>query len=138
MLKKIRGKDNRSSALNNPIYKFRRFWVDLNDQEKLDIWNILSALRGEDDGSVWLKQETTGRIRHEVFGEDRTLDAHVICTEGQIDVGDIRPLRKIFLDDKTTSIHWRHHLINAVTSLSRYVFKSRLNDLYKVIGLDRS
>lgn len=136
MLKKIR-RDNRYSVLNNPIYKFRLFWRNFSDQEKLDVWNILTVLRGEDNGSGWLKSETTGRIRHEVFGDDRILEAHVIVTEGQIEADEIRPLRKIFLDNKT-DIHWRHHFIKAVTSLSKYIFKSRLNDLYKVIGLDRS
>lgn len=138
MLKKFRGKDNRYSVLNNPFYKFRRFWVDLSDQEKKDVWNILTVLRGEDGGSVWLKSETTGRIRYEIFGCDRVLDKRVICTEGQIEAEDIRGLRKIFLDDKQTNAHWRHHLISAIKSLSKFVFKERLNDLYKVIGLDRS
>lgn len=132
MLKKIHG-----SALNNPLYLFRQFWVNLTDQEKLDIWSLLTVLRGEDGGSGWLKEATTGRIRHEIFGDDRVLEAHVICTEEHIPPDDIRPLRKIFLDNKT-NIHWRNHLIQAVTSLSKFVFKSRLNDLYKIIGLDRS
>lgn len=137
MLKKIRGKDNRSSVLNNPLYKFRRFWVDLSDQEKIDIWNLLTILRGEDGGSGYLKAETTGRIRHEIFDHDRVLYGKVIFTEGQIKADEIRPLRRIFQDNKT-DIHWRNHFYQAVKSLSKYVFKSRLNDLYKVIGLDRS
>ena len=132
MLKKING-----SVLNNPVYKLRRFWVDLTDQEKLDIWNLLTILRGEDGGSGWLKAETTGRLRHEIFGDDDVLEQHVICTEGQIEKEEIRPLRKLFLDNKT-DIHWRNHCINAIKSLSKFVFKSRLEDLCKITGLDRS
>lgn len=138
MLKKFRDYNNRYSVLNNPLYKFRRFWVDLTDQEKLDIWNLLTILRGEDGGSQWLKSETTGRIRYEVFGDDRVLDKHVICTEGQTEADDLRSLRRVFLNEKQTNAHWRHHCINAIKSLSKFVFKSNLKDLCKIVGLDRS
>lgn len=128
MLKKIRGK-----VENNPIFKFRQFWESLKPKEQHDIWAILTVLRGEDGGSDNLKYETTARIRWEFF-EDRGLEAKVIISPEFCCDDEIDKTKELL---KEANIHFASHIRCAIYSLSRYVYKQRLNDLREIADQDR-
>lgn len=129
MLKKIRGKIE-----NNPIYKFRQFWNSLSTVEQSYIWDILTALRGEDKGDEQVKVNTTARIRAEFFNDDYC--SRLALFKSHPIHEDLIPHIKNFFT--TANPHFRGHIHFAVIALTEYVYKKRINDLYKVIGLDRS
>lgn len=130
MLKKIRG-----NIKNNPVYKFRLYWESLTVDEKKDMWSILTALRGQDqNGDDDVKQCTTGRIRKEFFME-HGMPYPCLVFPPPMDIPDeIKGIRATYFETPT---HFQNHVDEAVDALSKYIFKSRLNDLRKVIGLDR-
>lgn len=131
MLKKIRGKIE-----NNPIWKFRIFWNNLNQGERRDMWNILTALRGQDkDSDPDVKHSTTGRIRGELFAGDQLGYDLLVCINYPTLAEDIRMCREKLFDTPT---HFQRHIQDATISLAKYIFKKRVNDLYKITRLDRS
>lgn len=131
MLKRIRG-----DVKNNPVYKFRLYWRSLTEEEKKRMWSILTALRGQDEnGDIDVKQCTTGRIRKELFMQ-HGLPYPCLVFPPPMDIPDeIKGIRQTFLQ---TPQHFQTHIFDAIDALSKYVFKGRLKDLNKVIGMDRS
>ena len=131
MLKKIRG-----NAMNNPVYKFRLYWQSLTLQEKKDMWSILTALRGQDEnGDMDVKQCTTGRIRKELFME-HGMDYPCLVFPPPMNIPDeIENIKETYA---LCPQHFKQHIFDAIIALSNYVFKQRIVDLYKFIGLDRS
>ena len=52
----------------NLVQKFRKFYFALPKEEQVALYDIISAIRGEDNGSFTLKTYTTARVRGALFG----------------------------------------------------------------------
>src|SRR5271170_6672284 len=50
------------------IFNLRKAYVDMADEEREKLWDILTALRGPDNGEQALKVATTGLIRAATLG----------------------------------------------------------------------
>ena len=131
MLKKIKGK-----VENNPIWKFRVFWEALTQDERHDMWSILTALRAQDEnGDFDVKHCTTGRIRKELFME-HGMPYPALVFSPPLDYEDeIVNIREAY---RKAPFHFQTHICEAINALGKYVFKGRLKDIRKVVGLDRS
>jgi len=58
----------------NPLEKFRRFWVRLPPEEREDLWDVITMLRGPDtENSDIIKAFTTARIRGKLIPLDSPL-----------------------------------------------------------------
>ena len=54
----------------NYIKKFREYWQELDEESRLKMWYILTALRGPDENlSDEAKNKTTAKIRYFLFGK---------------------------------------------------------------------
>lgn len=112
----------------NALEKFQKFWGDLSDLEKSDLWLILIALRGPDDGGYTLKTLTTARIRGVVFPELETLDWNRIIIREQLTDTQITKAKKIL---KKRGHFYRHILIAFETLLK--LADRDVDDIEKII-----
>lgn len=99
----------------NAIMKFRKYWEDLDFDERRSMWYILTALRGPDaDDSYAMKNLTTGRIRYELFGVK-------LAREIQGSWANVTPPKKKWPDTKhlNASSHFLGHIYSALTSFRR-------------------
>jgi hypothetical protein len=93
----------------------------------------MTALRGEDGGRDDIKYRTTARIRGLLFGTK-------IRKFSRISYGFFKPNTYNdqsndavgrFHSSTTTSMHFRHHIKNALKALKPYVKKEKFTDLLR-------
>ena len=60
----------------NVLDKFVTFFSSLDENEKDDLWGVLTALRGPDSNSELAKRYTTMRIRAELFNRKSLIDSN--------------------------------------------------------------
>lgn len=111
----------------NLLTKFRKFWRTLSPLEQGRLWEILCALRGEDEGETEVKARTTARIRGLLLGKKL----------GHTMIGFFRPnpiknttitQRELF---KKASLHFQSHIRLALHALKPYVRKEKFKDLLR-------
>jgi len=124
----------------NLVQKFRKFFFSLPKGEQQALWDIMTALRSEDDGSTRLKMFTTSRIRGALMGKSTTqfVGRAILFTNPKA----AEAYCKLYgwLDDfprdlKTTyrrsNYHFKDHFRLAVDALLKYGFKGKITDLKK-------
>ena len=123
---------------DNLITKFRDFWCSLNWTEKKHIWDILTALRGNDDHSGFSGHEkvlTTARIRGELFGENSFSDgiggySHRFYSQVPSHAKKVvRQVKAKFINEAYS--HFHDHVRNAIQALNHYRPKKSMRDLQK-------
>ena len=123
---------------NGLIQRFREFWASLDQYEQVDLWDILSSLRGEDDGTYLVKNFTTARIRGELLGkyddsriENERATIFFSCKE----VNEYHPhSHQLVMETwKKADFHFKNHVRMAIDSLNKHVPKSRIRDLQKFL-----
>ena len=82
---------------------------DDNNKYGLDLWNIVSALRGPDNENSALKSNTTAEIRGAIGLVDNNFE---VC----------KFVRRQQLNRKEVPYHFSSHYHNAVTALKRLSF----------------
>lgn len=127
----------------NLVQKFRKFFFSLPIEEQKALWDIMTALRSEDMGSLSLKLFTTSRIRGALFGESNTgfLGRALIVTNprlakkylsrfgfGSLDSSP-QGLKSLY---KRSNIHFKDHFRMAVNALLKHGFKGKVKDLERL------
>lgn len=106
----LTGKERSARKMLASIVKF----LQVGDQESVDLWAILTALRGPDSGDDELKQATTSRLRHAIRlreYESGPFWSHFCTSQG--------PLTKInYSSDK--SPHFVGHFNSAIEVLQKF------------------
>ena len=128
----------------NMILRFREFWSKLTETEQVDMWAILTALRGPDkSGNSEIKILTTARIRGELFGRDHAGDGslsgfHVYASYKKLK--SLYPNIQLTMTGehssdirKSCDEHFRVHFYAAVCALKRYVPKKQIEDLLELL-----
>lgn len=120
----------------NVLTRFREFWNTLDNGDQKDLWDVLTALRGDDDEtSLELKLFVTARIRGELF---RVKAIKVLPLGGYIcptihdsrqefTEGSLPNLKELF---KKASEHWKTHAQRAIRVINK-LHPSRSRDLKK-------
>lgn len=100
-------------------------FLDRNDKESRDLWDVLAALRGPDVSSIKqdIKRRTTSRIRHAIGIREAESINGAIVTSGPI---DIRPNE----DSEIHGYHFVGHTLRAKGVLERLGFIA-VDDLIK-------
>lgn len=108
----------------NTVEKFREFWDSLGYTEHKELWRLMSALRGPDDGNLQVKYETTARIRRALF-EKRLYDSNIF-----VDVSEFGPSYTREEMMNKTEEHFRLHYEAAANVLAEQVpgFKAYKED----------
>lgn len=126
---------------HNLVQKFRRFYFALPKEEQSALFDILSAIRGEDKGSFTLKTFTTARVRGALFGKSLPNFVHrALC---------FASLKKANAYDRRTWVgepeliaedlwgkadeHFKNHIRSAIRALREHGFKRSILDLMKFI-----
>ena len=105
-----------TKAVRAELNRIERFLLK-GGTDAIDLWNIMSALRGPDDANdMWIKEHTTAPIRTKAFpnlskrsGIGRPLIAVIFAPRGQ----------KIDLHQKSASWHFDSHVSFAAQAISR-------------------
>ena len=117
----------------NLITKFRSFWRTLTPTEQKRMYQIMTALRGEDGGNERTKYRTTARIRGLLFGI--RIKEKSRCTYGFFKPNpyddQTNEHREIFSSSLRTNMHFRHHIRDALQALKPYVKKEKFRDLLR-------
>lgn len=116
----------------NLIERFRGFWGTLTLREKKDLWDIMTALRGNDQENDTLKYITTCRIRGELLGTEhkKSTTCIVYCSPNNKVIKRVACPRGVF---SKSGWHSRHHTRSAIEALARYVPKKRIKDLLNLL-----
>jgi hypothetical protein len=116
----------------NLIKRFRDFWGTLTGIEQKDLWDIMTALRGNDEDYRALKYITTCRIRGELLGMEHKKAAACIVylSSNNKDIKRVACPRDVF---SKSNWHSRHHTRSAIEALARYVPKKRIKDLLNLL-----
>jgi len=115
----------------NLLTKFRKFWRTLSPLEQKRLYDILTALRGEDDGDGRMKDHTTARIRGLLFGEKlrhKGVKGFFMPRPHEVSRETVR-----FLKGRMGR-HFSWHIRDAIHALKPYVKKEKFTDLLKFIG----
>ena len=128
----------------NLITLFRKFYFALELDEQKDLWDIMTALRGEDEGDNQLKVFTTCRVRGELLGIKGTgwcervkcfVASNLRGVKASPHADDYSP-RGIKLKLFEAKYHWSKHLTQAIHALNRYRPKASVRDLQKFLERD--
>ncbi len=114
----------------NLITKFRKFWRTLSLLEQRRLYDIFTALRGEDDGNSRVKNHTTARIRGSLFGEKlrhKGVRGFFRTEPSIIDRVAVQCLRG------KMGGHFYCHVRDAIQALKPYVPKKKFVDLEKFL-----
>ena len=139
-LKEIKCKAKKLSL----ITKFRKFWGKLSEDERADLWSIMTALRGPDriESTCAQKYATTSRIRGELFGKEFITDEHGSCICGAYAFASQKHAEKFnagIVGVETSEIrnqcgsHFLDHIVNAIRALKKHVEPERIKDLKELI-----
>ena len=128
------------------ITKFQEFWVSLSNDERWDLWRIMTALRASDGQSTLdcsedetLKALTTARIRGELFrglSEDPMLtfgDCFESIAQAEEDGTQVlrRLIKGLFM---AAPQHFRSHVHAGIDALQGHVSnKKTIRDLLKIL-----
>ena len=115
----------------NLLTKFRKFWRTLSPVEQKRMYDIMTALRGEDGGREDVKYRTTARIRGLLFGIKLKRESPKAY------LGFFKPNPSY--DTTTTQVtnfqcarkHFQHHIKDALKALKPYVKKEKFKDLLR-------
>lgn len=114
----------------NLITKFRKFWRTLSPLEQRRMYDIMTALRGEDDGNARVKNHTTARIRGLLFGAKlahKGVKGFFTPNPRKIDNVTVHFLRG------KMGRHFSWHICEAIAALKPYVEKKKFVDLKKFL-----
>ena len=117
----------------NLLTKFRKFWRTLSPMEQKRLYDIMTVLRGEDEGQSDVKIRTTARIRGLLLGAKWKRENRNVY------VGFFRP--NPIVDTTLTqrenfrkaTKHFQHHVQEAIHALKPYVKKEKFKDLLRFI-----
>jgi len=119
----------------NILAKFRDFWGTLTQGEQIDLWDVLTALRGQDSKDCsTMKHFVTARIRGELFRQPlggyhshpthKGAERATFLQHGKIST---QKLKKLFT---ALPLHWQEHVQGAIEVLLR-LHPRRARDLNK-------
>lgn len=115
----------------NLLTKFRVFWRTLSPLEQRRLYDIMTALRGEDGGNDSLKYRTTARIRGLLFGiklKDGATGGLMGFFRSDPSIDRTSAQKDLFYK---ASVHWQGHIRDALRALKPYVKKGRFKDLLR-------
>lgn len=130
------------SKEKNVVQKFREFFFNLNGYDQEHLWAIMTALRGEDGGSDYLKAYTTCRIRGELLGrtgeEGHQYGSYVSLSlqgakESEFCCSRHYNFRDVKLAYQDAGAHFRGHIKKAIDALNRHRPKKSTRDLQKFL-----
>jgi len=126
----------------NLVQKFRKFYFALPKEEQIALYDIMTALRGEDSGSFTLKTFTTARVRGALFGISQKDFARRGMVFASLKKAQAYDRRSWTGDDKLSirekwekaNEHFRDHIKSAIEALRKHGFKGTISDLEKLTG----
>lgn len=120
----------------NLVQKFRKFYFALPKEEQIALYDIISAIRGEDNGSFTLKTYTTARIRGALFGKsqiDFAKKGLVFASFKKAQAYDRRSRTRaegtVRGKWRNADEHFRDHVKSAIIALRKHGFKRAISDL---------
>ncbi len=116
----------------NVVTKFQDFWEELEHREQSELWDILTALRGEDGGSTVLKRYTTARIRGVVMRDYVPNGLHYVSIKDIHAHNGMRKIKTIRSLWEEASWHWKRHVSMAIMALVKHC-PSKCKDLKKFL-----
>lgn len=126
------------SKSNNLITKFRALWKSLTPLEKERLWDIMTALRGNDSGlNDDVKYATTARIRGELLGQNYNRGytfTNFAIAKKNIESWKKYDLRQLKETYRRKPSHFRSHICSAIRALNFLRPKSAMRDLQKFLG----
>jgi len=126
----------------NVLTKFREFWKKLDTPEQRELWDVLTALRGDDvELSLKLKLFVTARIRGELLRQRAVkvlpMGAYMCPTRKDALAEFNQPSLSNFKEHfKKASEHWQTHVRKAIRVIIKY-HPSRARDLKKFGEMER-
>ena len=125
----------------NLVQKFRKFYFALPKEEQIALWDIMSAMRGEDSGNDTLKVFTTARIRGALLGISKISFANRALVFASLRKAKSYTNKRNFFEDKREVItlwqqshyHFKQHIQSAIEALRKHGFKRSISDLMKFI-----
>jgi len=124
----------------NLVQKFRKFYFALPKDEQIALYDIMSAIRGEDEGSYKLKTYTTARIRGALFGKSQSDFARRGLCFASLKKAQVSD-RKSWIGEefelnieekfKKANEHFIDHIDLAIKALEKHGFKGTISDLGK-------
>lgn len=125
---------------DNLLFKFRKFNDNLSDEERKDLWDILTALRGNDKNHDLRGVEkclTTARIRGEFFGKksfSHGIGGYSYPSYSVTPKYAKQKIREVEEKSRDGSSHFYAHIRNAILALSKYRPKKAMRDLQKFLN----
>lgn len=124
----------------NLVQKFREFYFALPKEEQTALFEVITALRGEDGGDWILKNFTTARIRGALFGKSQVGFAERAICFASLKKAEAYN-RKTWIGDKgdlmtlwmKSDSHFRAHIERAIRALIKFGSKRAISDLMKFI-----
>ncbi len=122
---------------DNIITKFRKLWNSLNILEREQLWDILSAMRGNDLGlHDDVKFATTARIRGELLGGNYHRGyTFPTFKRAKEEINWTKPYKphEVKANYRAKPAHFRQHIKQAIQALNCYRPKSSMRDLQKFL-----
>lgn len=125
---------------DNLVFKFREFNNNLSEKERKDLWDILTALRGNDKNHAIEGAEkclTTARIRGELFnkkGFSHGIAGYSYPSYSVTPKYAKQQVEKVKKESKDFSSHFYAHIRTAILALSEYRPKKAMRDLQKFLN----
>ena len=136
---------------NSVFDKFQKFWEELNEEERGNLWDVMTALRGPDfeNGAVsdMLKALTTARVRalfipknsrsgvggYWIFDSLKAVNDHFKQWEHRyMQISSVRDAKDLLYSQEAR--HFKAHFSNALFALSGK-YKAKTEAIAKVVGL---
>jgi len=124
----------------NYIKKFREYWQELDEESRLKMWNILTALRGPDNPSTDKeKTMTTAKIRYYLFGDSieyynlyfKNYEKY-IGFEVNSEPLSIKDLKYVWEKD----IHFSNHIVLAYGTILHFIEGKDLSEMVAKCALE--
>ena len=128
------------SKKHNLITKFQGFWNSLDEQERHNLWSLLTSIRGYDGGCnsslrQTIKTLTTARIRGLLFNEmsfKKKVRGYSYPSYTKVPYYQKKRARSASNEFFSLG-HFTDHVQNAIRALNEYLPKKAVRDLQKFL-----